>query len=116
MPDSQPVAWRSVVYGTPVVSSDGQTVGEVREVLGSDTDDIFHGLRVALHNGHREVMLSSDDVTSLTTTAVASGLSRAELEALPAYDETASYHVASVGTFRKHLGWKKDSESDEEPG
>ena len=26
------------------------------------------------------------------------------------------YHVSSVGRFRKHLGWKKDSESDEEPG
>jgi uncharacterized protein YrrD len=116
MPDSQPIAWRSVVYGTPVVSSDGEKVGEVREVLGSDADDIFHGLRVALQAGHREVMLSSDDITSLTTTEVSSGLSRTDLEALPAYDEAASYHVASVGTFRKHLGWKKDSESDEEPG
>jgi uncharacterized protein YrrD len=116
MPDSQPVAWRSVVYGTPVLSSDGEKVGEVREVLGSDADDIFHGLRVTLHAGHRDVMLSSDDVTSLTTTEVTSGLSRTDLEALPAYDEAASYHVASVGTFRKHLGWKKDSESDEEPG
>ena len=116
MPDSQPVAWRSVVYGTPVLSSDGEKVGEVREVLGSDSDDIFHGLRVTLQAGHRDVMLSSDDVTSLTTTEVTSGLSRADLEALPAYDEASSYHVASVGTFRKHLGWKKDSESDEEPG
>jgi len=116
MPDSEPVAWRSVVYGTPVISSDGQNLGEVREVLGSDSDDIFHGLRVALRTGHREVMLPSDDVASLTTTEVTSGLDRAEIEALPAYDEAASYHVASVGTFRKHLGWKKDSESDEEPG
>ena len=116
MPDSQPIAWRSVVYATPVVSSDGQTVGEVREILGSDADDIFHGLRVELRAGHREVMLASDDVESLTTTEVSSRLTKADLESLPAYDETASYHVASVGTFRKHLGWKKDSESDEEPG
>jgi hypothetical protein len=116
MPDSQPIAWRSVVYGTPVISSDDQSVGEVHEVLGSDSDDIFHGLRVALHGGHRDVMLASDDVTSLTTTEVRAGLTRADLDALPTYDETASYHIASVGLFRKHLGWKKDSESDEEPG
>ncbi len=116
MSDSQPVAWRSVTYGTPVISSDGETAGEVHEVLGSDADDIFHGLRVALHGGHRDVMLASDDVTGLATTEVRTGLTRAELEALPAYDETATYHVASVGLFRKHLGWKKDAESDEEPG
>lgn len=116
MPDSQPIAWRSVVYGTPVISSDGQTVGEVHEILGSDSDDIFHGLRVALHDGHRDVMVPSDDVESLSTTDVRLTTDRAEVEALPKYDETASYHVASVGMFRKHLGWVKDSESDEESG
>ena len=100
-----------------VISSDGETVGEVHEVLGSDADDIFHGLRVTLHEGHRDVMLASDDVDEPDDDRrCAQRLTRAELEALPAYDETASYHVASVGTFRKHLGWKKDSESDEEPG
>ena len=116
MPDSQPIAWRSVVYGTPVIGADGATAGQVREVLGSDVDDIFHGLRVTLQTGHRDVMLAADDITSLTTTEIRSGLDRADLDALPAYDETASYHVTSVGRFRKHLGWKKDSESDEEPG
>ena len=116
MSDSQPISWRSVAYGTTVISSDGETAGEVHEVLGSEADDIFHGLRVTLHEGHRDVMLASDDVDSLTTTDVRAALTRAELDALPAYDETASYHVGSVGRFRKHLGWKKDSESDEEPG
>jgi hypothetical protein len=116
MSDSQPIAWRSVTYGTTVISSDGETAGEVEEVLGSEADDIFHGLRVKLQNGHRDVMLAADDVESLTTTDVRAALTRAELDALPGYDETASYHVGSVGRFRKHLGWKKDSESDEEPG
>jgi hypothetical protein len=116
MSDSQPIAWRSVIYGTTVISSDGEKAGEVHEVLGSDADDIFHGLRVALHNGHRDVMLAADDIESLTTTEIRSGLTHAELDALSAYDETSSYHVAEVGRFRKHLGWTKDSESDEEPG
>jgi hypothetical protein len=26
-----------------------------------------------------------------------------------------SWHLASVGWLRKHLGWKKDSEGDEGP-
>lgn len=116
MPETQPIAWRSVVYGTPVVSSDGERLGEVREMLGSDADDIFHGIRVALRDGHRDVLVPSDAVTSLSTTEVRTSLTRAELDALPAYEETATYHLASVGWLRKHLGWKKDSASDEEPG
>lgn len=116
MPETQPIAWRSVVYGTPVVSSDGERLGEVREMLGSDADDIFHGIRVALRDGHRDVLVPSDAVTSLSTTDVRTSLTRAELDALPAYEETATYHLASVGWLRKHLGWKKDSASDEEPG
>jgi hypothetical protein len=43
-------------------------------------------------------------------------LSRSAIEALPTYDEVATYHLASVGWLRKHLGWSKDSASDEEPG
>ena len=48
MPETQPISWRSIVYGTPVTSSDNVRVGVVHEVLGSDAEDIFHGLRVAL--------------------------------------------------------------------
>jgi len=116
MPEPQPIAWRSVVYGTPVVSSDGAHLGEVHEMLGSDADDIFHGIRVALRDGHRDVLVPSDAVTSLTESEVRTSLTRADVDALPAYEESATYHLASVGWLRKHLGWKKDSEGDEEPG
>jgi hypothetical protein len=114
--ESQPIAWRTVVYGTPIISSDGQRAGEVREMLGSDADDIFHGLRATLAGPSRDVMIAADDVESLSATEVHVAPTRAELQALPAYDETATYHLASVGWLRKHLGWKKDAESDEEPG
>jgi hypothetical protein len=116
MTDPRPIAWRAVVYGTPVIADDGATAGEVHEVLGSDADDIFHGLRVALAGRHRDVMVAADHVTSLTTTEVRTDLTRSDLDALPTYEEEATYHLASVGWLRKHQGWKKDSEGDEEPG
>jgi hypothetical protein len=78
--------------------------------------DIFHGLRVRLSSGNRDVMVPSDDVTSLSDSQVDTDLSRSAIEALPTYDEAATYHLASVGWLRKHLGWTKDSASDEEPG
>jgi hypothetical protein len=116
VPETDPIGWRGVIYGTPVMSADGVPVGTVREVLGSDAEDIFHGLRVRLFAGRRDVMVPSDDVTTLSDSQVETSLSRSVIEALPTYDEVATYHLASVGWLRKHLGWSKDSASDEEPG
>jgi hypothetical protein len=116
MSDTQPASWRSIVYGTPVISSDSERAGEVREVLGSDAEDIFHGLRVKLADQRRDVMVAADDVTGMSGDGVLTSLTRVEIEALAAYDETATYHLASVGWLRKHLGWQRDAKSDEEPG
>jgi hypothetical protein len=113
---NRPVSWRSIVYGTPVMSSANERVGEVREVLGSDAEDLFHGLRVRLADQRRDVMMPADDIDSIGVDAIATSLTRAEIEALGAYDETATYHLGSVGRLRTHLGWKQDSKSDEEPG
>jgi hypothetical protein len=116
VPETDPVGWRGVIYGTPVTSADGARVGTIREVLGSDNEDIFHGLRVRLAEGRRDVMVPADDVTAMSEDKVDTDLSRSAIEALPSYDEVATYHLASVGWLRKHLGWTKDSTSDEEPG
>lgn len=116
MSQSTPVAWRGIVYGTPVIAAGGERVGTIREVLGSDAEDIFHGVRVGLTSSHRDVVILADDITSLATDAVVTGLTRAAVDALPAYDEAATYHLASVGWLRKHLGWRQDSKGDEEPG
>lgn len=115
MTDNDPISWRAIVYGTPLTAADGTQVGTVDEVLGSDGEDIFHGVRVAI-KGRRDAMVAAANISELTAHAVTTDLSAAELKSLPDYDETASYHVASVGRFRKHLGWKQDSKSDEEPG
>jgi len=116
VPETNSIAWRAVVYETPVTTADGVRVGTVREMLGSDSEDIFHGIRVRLTTGHRDVMIRSDDVSTLTAEEVRTNLSRSAIGALPTYDDVATYHLASVGWLRKHLGWSKDSASDEEPG
>jgi hypothetical protein len=115
MSDTDQVSWRVIIYGTPVVAQDGSAVGTVQEVLGSDSEDIFHGIRVAAR-GRPDVMLSAEHVSEITKSAVTSDLSAMEIAGLPPYDDEASYHLASVGWLRKHLGWKRDSQGDEEPG
>jgi hypothetical protein len=113
---SQPVAWRAVVYGTRVTGSDGVPVGTVREVLGSDAEDIFHGLRVRLDGTKRDVMVTADLVATLATDGIVLRVDRAAVAAQPDFDEPATYHLTSVGWLRHHLGWREDSTSDEEPG
>jgi len=113
---SSPISWRAVVYGTPVTASDGARVGTVREVLGSDSEDIFHGLRVRLDGTKRDVMVEAADVASLASDGIRLTVDRATVSALPDFDEPATYHLSSVGWLRKHVGWRDDSKSDEEPG
>jgi hypothetical protein len=110
------IAWRAIPYGTPVSAPDGTRIGTVREVLGSDGEDIFHGLRVRLEGAGRDVMVGADDVTAITSDRVAIDLDRPTANGLPDFDVPATYHLASVGWLRHHLGWKDDAKSDEEPG
>ena len=113
---STPISWRTVVYGTPVTASDGARVGTVMEVLGSDAEDIFHGLRVRLDGTKRDVMVGAADVATLASGGIDLAVDRATVAALPDFDEPATYHLSSVGWLRKHVGWKDDSKGDEEPG
>jgi hypothetical protein len=71
---------------------------------------------VALDEGDRDVMVAADDVTSLARDRIATSLSRDRFAGLPSYDEEGTYHLASVGWLRRHLGWVRDSEADEEAG
>ncbi|HEY7826812.1 MAG TPA: hypothetical protein VIB99_01185 [Candidatus Limnocylindrales bacterium] len=111
-----PIAWRALPYGASVGATGGEVVGIVTEVLGSDSEDVFHGLRVRLSGETRDVMLGSEYVSSLTAGLVQTSLPAAAFEGLPAYADENTYHLASVGWLRKHAGWVKDSDKDEEPG
>ena len=117
MPDSPQIGWRAIVYGTPVVGTGGTAIGSVREVLGSDAEDVFHGIRVSI-DGHPkdDVVVTVDSVTAMTPDRIDVDMTRAGAIALPRYSEESTYHLASVGWLRKQLRWSRDSKSDEEPG
>ena len=117
MTDPTPIAWRAIRYDSPVLAADGTRLGSVREVLGSDAEDIFHGLRLNLDGRVADdVVISADRVASMTTDGISTDVAPGEVASLPHYSEEATFHLASVGWLRKHLGWSRDSHSDEEPG
>jgi hypothetical protein len=110
-PDADdPIAWRAIVEDAPVRSSDGKDVDTVYDVLGSNEEDIFHGIVVHLGRlGHR-VLVLADDVSLITRSHVDVSLTSAELHALPVHAEEHTFHLGMTGTFRKHPGWTADKD------
>ena len=109
-----PISWRGIAQNTPVVTSDGQTVGTVTDVLGSKDEDIFHGVIVHLGMlGHR-VLVPADDVTLMTATHLEVAETSAEIHAFPKWVEAAEYEVGTrslLGTgINKRLGWKREKD------
>jgi hypothetical protein len=106
--EDRPIAWTAILSDTPVYASDGEQVGVVDEVLGSQGEDIFHGIVVRSPGVQHNVAILADKVSGITRSRIDTSLTTQEIRALPVYKEEASYTLGIVGLFRKHLGWKRD--------
>jgi hypothetical protein len=106
----QPIAWRGVPQDTPVRSSEGEHVGKLADMLGSDDEDIFHGIVVHLDHPGRDVFVPADDVTLMTPSHLDVAYTTDQLHALPEHTEARQYELGWVGFFRKHLGWKREED------
>ena len=69
-----PVAWSYVDRGTAVVDRDGQPLGRVEAMLGTEDEGIFHGVAVQTP-AHGVRVIPADVVTHLTTSRVRVSLS-----------------------------------------
>jgi hypothetical protein len=87
---ADPVAWLLVERGWEVVSSDGQKVGIVDEVLGDENADIFDGLAVAPGLLKKPKYVPAERVGEIVDGRVALELTKAEFDALAEYDGNAS--------------------------
>jgi hypothetical protein len=105
----QPIAWRAVTPDEKVRSSDGTDAGTVFDVLGSNAEDIFHGIVVQLKGGPR-VLVEADDVTLMTPSRVEVSFTAAQLHRLPPHAEDHEFHLGVTGRFRKHPGWIEDKD------
>ena len=106
----QPIAWRGVVQDTPVRTSDGETVGTLSDMLGSDQEDIFHGIVVHLGRFGHHVFVPADQVGLMTPSHVDVTLSSEQIHGLPKHDEVRQYDLGMVGLFRKHPGWVREKD------
>ena len=77
---SAPSSYLTLARRTPVVSSDGVTVGWVRRVLAARAQDVFHGVLVDTPAGDRVVV--ADEIATLRADAVVLRLDAAACRAL----------------------------------
>jgi hypothetical protein len=83
---ADPVAWIVVERGWEVVSSDGEKVGTVEEVLGDENADIFDGLAVAPGLLKKPRYVPAERVGEIVEGRVALELTKAEFDALAEYE------------------------------
>lgn len=78
-----PVAWSYVRADTPVVGPDGEDLGRVAAMLGTETEGIFHGVAVTTYGDGSTRVVPADAVTRLTSAQVAVAYDAATLANAP---------------------------------
>ena len=94
MAEEAPTSWRTVRAGSPVVAADGRSIGTVAEVLGSDVDDIFHGIRLRRGGEGEDRVVLAVDINDITPERVTTRLAAADVERLEPYREAETYVVS----------------------
>lgn len=106
--DEQPLAWSAALLATPVYSSDGDRVGLLDEILGSQAEDIFHGIVVSSADRGRRVEIAAVNVTSITNQRVEISLTSEEVRALPEYGDERTYRLNVSGGRPHDVSWTED--------
>lgn len=84
---ADPVAWLIVEPGWEVVSSDGEKVGVVREVLGDKNADIFDGLAVDPGLLKTATYVPAERVGEIVEGRLTLDLTKAEFDELDDYED-----------------------------
>jgi hypothetical protein len=87
---ADPVSWLLIKPGWKVLASDGSEVGEVDEIAGDDTEDIFDGLAIATSALGKPRYVPAEQVGQITDGVVHLTLTPAEVEQLGEYLEPAT--------------------------
>jgi hypothetical protein len=87
---ADPVSWLMIETGWKVLASDGSEVGEVDEVTGDSSVDIFDGLAVATSAFGKPRYVPSEQVEEIREGAVRLSLTREQVEQLAEYLEPST--------------------------
>jgi hypothetical protein len=84
-----PASWLVVEPGWEVVTTDGERVGSVHEVLGDSNADIFDGLAVDTRPLRKPAYVPAERVHMIVEGRVVLDMTKDEFDALPEYEAAA---------------------------
>jgi hypothetical protein len=87
---ADPVSWLMIETGWKVLASEGTEVGEVDEVVGDSSEDIFDGLAIATSAFGKPRYVPSEQVAEITEGVVRLSLSLEQVRELREYLEPAT--------------------------
>jgi hypothetical protein len=93
-PDEVAVSYRAAVLHSPVLSTNGATIGHLQHVLEVPDLDLFDGIVISTHHGLR--FIGADHVTRITRTQLLTDLDEAHAANLPAPSGPPVYHVDAL--------------------
>ena len=79
--DGQPIGYKVLARGTPVVTRDGVELGRVHRVLDNEREHIFDG--IVVKTATRRVFVDAPEVGRITERRVTLTIDAAEAQALP---------------------------------
>jgi hypothetical protein len=85
-----PVSWLAVEPGWKVLAADGVEIGEVDEVIGDETSDIFDGLSIATSALGEPRYVTADQVAAIERGAVRLSLDSEQAARLEEYLQPAT--------------------------
>jgi hypothetical protein len=86
----EPVSWLLIRPGWKVLDADAAEIGEVDEVAGDSSRDIFDGLAIATSALGKPRYVPADQIVEISEGAVRLSIRRAEVDTLSEYLEPAS--------------------------
>ena len=102
------VAWKAIERNATVVSADGEEVGEVVEIAGDSTADIFTGLVVSLGMLGANRMIPAERVRAIWPDRVEVDLSSGAINELGEYEQPEAERwqpdTGASGFFRRLFG------------
>jgi hypothetical protein len=87
---ADPVSWLMIEPGWKVLAADGIEVGQVDEVAGDSSEDIFDGLAIATTSLGKPRYVPAEQIAEITAGTVRVSLTRAQVEQLDEYLEPAT--------------------------
>jgi hypothetical protein len=97
------VSWKALERDAVAVTSDGDEGARVVEVVGDKNADIFSGLVIRLGTFGEPRYLPAERVRGIWPRRVEVDVSKAELEALPPYEEPVIERLDFDGGFFRRL-------------